>query len=96
MASKKKSATNGHANGAVRALPRALAISEQGIENAHDMMAVHSVMTADVLSGRLDRRIAQTVISNHRTMLAIAEMAYKRGGLKGGSAASAKAIKFLP
>lgn len=71
-------------NGVVTTAPRSVAISEAGIETGRDMMALHSAMIADVLAGRLDRRIAGTVIAGSRNMLKIAELTLQYGGNKGG------------
>lgn len=76
--------------------PRSRSISDGGIENGADMMALHSALIADVLNGRIDRRQAQTVIGHSRIMLAIVDMAYRHGGMKGGKGTAPKAITFLP
>ena len=76
--------------------PRSQAISDAGIENGHDMMALHSALISDVLNGRIDRRQAQTVIGHSRVMLCLVDMAYRHGGMKGGKGTTPKSISFLP
>lgn len=95
MASKKQQAS-GEGSGAVKAVPRSLTLSDHGIENGHDMMALHSALIADVLNGRIDRRQAQTVIGHSRVMLTLVDMAYRHGGMKGGKGTAPKSIQFLP
>lgn len=62
------------------------------------MMALNSLMIDDVLSGRLDRREAQTVVAIEGKMLKVVELAYKHGKLVStdGGVGVADNVRFLP